>query len=506
MLREILYGIAGFVLLAYGSEWIMSLFDDPREPKRLQSKIPLFGHLLGMMKYSSGYHGITSKQTDQEIYTVAIFNTKLYIAKTARLIPVIQKASKTLSFRPFMQTAAKLMGGAKPETFEVFGTEWVDTFSHAHKHSLAPGPSLDEQNLRMGDRALIDIEQLLPKEKDGVSKVRLCEWSRYTVVQASACGIFGVEHPFRDPKIDKAFWKWQSYLPLHMVNLDITGKGYAAREIVFDAFRKYNKSLPSDVSLVYKERLRSMQEAGIDEDDICKQQATFGTAAFANTFPILHWTIYELFSRPELLEDVRKEVSEKAISGDNKKGFKLDVAALKTKCPLILSIFQETQRMRHVHANIRKITEDTLLDGKYLLKAGHYVMMPGQPIHTNKTTWGESADQFDPYRFVPKDASDRKNVASSSFVAWGAPPHLCPARQFASTEILIVVALLATRCEIAPSSGKWVKDPALFTGDMATMYTPKKDIEVEVRSREEWDGQWSLEMGESKTRISLASG
>jgi nitrogen fixation protein len=51
-----------------------------------------------------------------------------------------------------------------------------------------------------------------------------------------------------------------------------------------------------------------------------------------------------------------------------------------------------------------------------------------------------------------------------------------------------------------------VKDPALFTGDMATMYTPKKDIEVEVRSREEWDGQWSLEMGESKTRISLASG
>jgi cytochrome P450 len=291
-----------------------------------------------------------------------------------------------------------------------------------------------------------------------------------------------------------------------MVNLDITGKGYAAREIVFDAFRKYNKSLPNDVSLVYKERLRSMQEAGIDEDDICKQQATFGTAAFANTFPILHWTIYELFSRPELLEEVRKEVSEKAISGDKKTGFKLDVAALKTKCPLILSIFQETQRMRHVHANIRKITEDTLLDGKYLLKAGHYVMMPGQPVHTNKTTWGESADQFDPYRFVPKDSSDRKNVASSSFVAWGAPPHLCPARQFASTEILIVVALLAIRCEIAPTTGKWVKDPALFTGDMATMYTPKKDIEVEVRSREEWDGQWSLEMGESKTRISLASG
>ncbi|KAF4999358.1 hypothetical protein FGRMN_2499 [Fusarium graminum] len=478
MFKEVLYGIAGFVLLAYGSEWILSLFDDPREPKRLQSKIPLFGHLLGMMKYSSGYHGITSKQTDQEIYTVAIFNTKLYVAKTARLIPVIQKASKTLSFRPFMQTAAKLMGGANPQTIEVFGTEWVDSFSHAHKQGLAPGPSLDEQNLRMGDRALIDIEQLLPKEKDGVSKVLLCEWAR----------------------------EWQAYLPLHMINLDITGKGYAAREIVFNAFRKYNKNLPGDISLVYKERSRAMEEAGIDEDDICKQQATFGTAAFANTFPILHWTIWELFSRPELLEEVRKEVAEQAISGDKETGFKLDVAALKTKCSLILSIFQETQRMRHVHANIRKITEDTLLDGKYLLKAGHYVMMPGQPVHTNKTTWGESADEFDPYRFVPKDPTDRKAVASSSFVAWGAPPHLCPARQFASTEILIVVALLAIRCDIIPTTGKWAKNPALSTSDMATTYTPKKDTEIEVRSREDWVGQWSLKMGESKTRISLASG
>lgn len=287
-----------------------------------------------------------------------------------------------------------------------------------------------------------------------------------------------------------------------MVNLDITGKGYAARQIVFDAFRKYNKNLPSDVSFIYKERLRSMQEAGIDEDDICKQQATFGTAAFANTVPIMYWTIYELFSRPDLLEEVRKEVIEQAVSGDKESGFKVDVAALKTKCPLTLSVFQETQRLRHVHANIRKVTEDTLLDGKYLLKAGHYVMMPGQPVHTNTSTWGPTADQFDPYRFT-KDSSDRK---ASSFVAWGAPPHLCPARQFATTEILIVIALLAVRSDIAPVKGEWVKNPALNTGDMATVYTPKKSVEVEVRKRDDWDGEWSLRMGESKTRISLASG
>jgi cytochrome P450 len=300
--------------------------------------------------------------------------------------------------------------------------------------------------------------------------------------------------------------KWQDYLPLHLINLDITGKGYAAREIVFDAFRKYNKNIPVDVSAVYMARLRSMQEAGIDEDDICKQQATFGTAAFANTVPILYWTIYELFSRAELLDEVRREVTEQAVSGTKETGFVVDVAALKTKCPLLLSVYQETQRTRHVHANIRKVTEDTLLDGKYLLKAGQFVMMPGQPVHSNQTTWGESADVFDPYRFMPKDGSDKKAIASSSFVAWGAPPHLCPARQFAATEILIVLALLSVRCDMAPTSGQWAKNPALNTGDMATVYTPKKDVEVQVRRRGEWDGEWSLRMGESKTRVSLASG
>ena len=286
-------------------------------------------------------------------------------------------------------------------------------------------------------------------------------------------------------------------MPLHLIGLDITGKGYKAREIVFDAFRKYNKNIPSDVSAVYMARQRTMQEAGIDEDDVCKQQATFGTAAFANTVPILHWTIYELFSKGELLEEVRREVIENAVTGNKEDGFVLDVASLKTKCPLLLSVYQETQRTRHVHANIRKVTHDTLLDDKYLLKAGQFVMMPGEPIHTNTTIWGPSAESFDPYRFV------NQKTVSSSFVAWGAPPHLCPARQFASTEIMIVVALLAVRCEL---KAEWVKKPSLNTGDMATIYTPKKDTEVDVVRRGEWDGAWRLEMGESKTRVSLASG
>ncbi|KAH7118584.1 cytochrome P450 [Dactylonectria estremocensis] len=480
MLREIAYSFAGLVLLAYAAEWALTLFDDPREPQRVQPLVPLIGHLLGMIQKGTAYYSDTSNKTNAEIYTLSIGRTKLYIAKTRRLTPMIQKSHKTLSFRPFMQTASKIMGDVTDETYALFGTDMVDDLSHGVKIALGPGQFLDKQNLRMGKCVMSDIDDLV---RSGTNKTLLLEWTRHAVVQASSC----------------------AYLPSHMVGMDLTRKGYAAREVVFQAFRQYCSHVPDDSSEIFLSRTRVMREAGVCEEDICKQQATFGTAAFANTAPALYWATYELFSRPEVLEEVRAQVAEHAVSGSKESGFKLNVSALKTKCPLLLSVFQETQRTRHMHANIRKVTADTLLDGKYLLKAGNFVQMPGNPIHTNPEIWGDTVDVFDPYRFVPKD--DRKPILPSGFLAWGAPPHLCPARQFAATEILIVLASLAMRVDMAPAAmGRWERNPAVNVGDMVTIYNPKKDVQVEVREREAWAGDWALEMGDSKTRVSLASG
>lgn len=300
---------------------------------------------------------------------------------------------------------------------------------------------------------------------------------------------------------------WEDYMSAHMTGTDIIGKGYKAREVVFKAFETYCKNIPQDASHVVFERQRVLSEGGISEVDRYKQEASFCTAVFANTTPTAYWTIYELFSRPDVLTELREEVVGKAVSGSKEDGFVIDVAALKTECPLLLSVYQEAQRTRHIHANIRKVMADTLLDGRYMLKKGGYLQMPGQPIHRNGEAWGSSAEVFDPYRFVPKPGSDRKSVAPSNFVAWGAAPHLCPARQFASTEIMIMVALLAMRVDMKPArGGEWERDPAVNTAQMVSIYNPLKDPLVEVRAREEYLGRWSLKMGESKTRVSLASG
>jgi len=62
MIRELAYGIAGLVLLAYAVDFLFSLGDDPREPPRIRPKVPLIGHLLGIMGSGPVYYSQTRSE------------------------------------------------------------------------------------------------------------------------------------------------------------------------------------------------------------------------------------------------------------------------------------------------------------------------------------------------------------------------------------------------------------------------------------------------------------
>lgn len=55
MLRELIYSSIGLVLLAYALDYTIGFANDAREPKRVEPKVPLIGHLLGMVKYGGSY-------------------------------------------------------------------------------------------------------------------------------------------------------------------------------------------------------------------------------------------------------------------------------------------------------------------------------------------------------------------------------------------------------------------------------------------------------------------
>lgn len=142
---------------------------------------------------------------------MSILNFKLYTSTSTRLLPAIQRQSKALSFRPMIQHVARRWGDASDETNAIFGgSHLVTDFSRAMKLSLAPGPHLDEQNTRMGNRALLEIDELLLLSSSGPNQlgrqIRLLQWARHAVVQASSCGVYGARHPFIDPEVEQAFW------------------------------------------------------------------------------------------------------------------------------------------------------------------------------------------------------------------------------------------------------------------------------------------------------------
>lgn len=141
---------------------------------------------------------------DAEVYTLGIFNLKLYTSVSTRLLPAIQRQSKTLSFRPMVQMAARKWGDASEQANEIFASpHFINEDSQLLRQSLAPGPHLDEMNQRMGSSVLVELSELL---KGPSKQIKLLDWARCAVTQASSCGVYGTRHPFLDLEVLKAFW------------------------------------------------------------------------------------------------------------------------------------------------------------------------------------------------------------------------------------------------------------------------------------------------------------
>lgn len=274
-----------------------------------------------------------------------------------------------------------------------------------------------------------------------------------------------------------------------------------ARERLVNAFVKYHRGDHSDAAQIIKQRVKLMQDYGAPDEDVARMHLFFGQGVLPNSVPAAFWTIYEVFSRPDLVHRLREAIIEHGIHRDARSDtIELDVSALKTRVPLLLAVLEETQRVRGANATFRKVQTDTVL-GDYHLKRGNWIQIPHQPVHHDSRIWGTDPLQYNPDRFLGK------TLPSNSLSAWGTAPHLCPARQFASTEIMVLIALLVLRVEIVPIGGSGWRKLKVRPFEAATIPPPAQELEVEIRPREGWnEGLWVLKMGESKTRVPLASG
>jgi cytochrome P450 len=284
-------------------------------------------------------------------------------------------------------------------------------------------------------------------------------------------------------------------------------KAWKARNRIVAAFMDYYRAGGHlDSSQLTYARWETQKKGGATLEDIARLEAAAALGTLSNTVPAIFWMIFDIFSRPELLEEVRDQVAQYAVQVDAQGVHTIDLAEIKEKCPLLVSAFQEMLRLRSNTVPIRVLYEDTILNDKYLLKAGGILQMPAHAINRDETIWGSDADEYDPHRFVKINQSDSRKKANG-FLSFGTSPHVCPGRHFATGEILALTAMLVLRYDIVPLDGEW-NEPRINKAAITSSTKPlAEEFKVVATARREFKGtKWAFRVSEGKGKYGLIIG
>lgn len=283
-------------------------------------------------------------------------------------------------------------------------------------------------------------------------------------------------------------------------------KPIAAREKVAKAFEKYYEAGGVEKASAYA-RLR--YQVSIDNKvplaDIARYEVGGSNAVLVNTAPTAFWTLLLFFSHPGLLAEIRKEIDACTKTTNKSDGSvvkSIDITTLKEACPLLLSSYQESLRYSSMGSSVREVMEDTYLD-RWLLKKGAMLQMPSRVIHQDASLWGNNVTEFEPRRFLPEEKDRPRNAY---FRAFGGGKTLCPGRHFATNEVLAVVAVFVARLDMKPVGGEWKHPTTLNTNVAAVIMEPDDDIEVEIKTREGFEGvKWEVGLRSSDKVFALVT-
>ena len=131
----------------------------------------------------------------------------MYIVNSTRLIPLLQKQWRTVSFAAIAADAGFTVGMSK-EAVKVmhedltsehgFSVSWPRYIIPA----LSPGKDLDAINRRSVEVLADEMKTL---KATGTVRLGLSQWSRRVMVTATTEAVWGPQNPYRDPAVVEAW-------------------------------------------------------------------------------------------------------------------------------------------------------------------------------------------------------------------------------------------------------------------------------------------------------------
>ncbi|KAF2742740.1 cytochrome P450 [Sporormia fimetaria CBS 119925] len=481
-----------------------------QEPPVIHPRLPFIGHAVGMARRGPHYFKQLSSRMNSGIATLPMLNGRMYVVSSPELASQVQRASKTLDFvQLIVDVAPRMICLSKEgsiilstaESKQKPGERMVNTVvNHVIHPFLTPTAIADIVSSQLQDLTSFLNNRPATQEKENLYRLLMNEFIKVTMVT-----FYGPENPFAmHPELVDDFLVWERDLPMLMIGVVpqwTARKQYLALQRIRVGFEEYITAgrFEQAYDLV---RLRhqahvdagfSLQDRALMEIPMC---LAFGINAAATSF----WMVNNIFSRPELLEEIRSELL-RTLEGSHT----ISYTKIRASCPLLYSTLRETLRLVATLSTTRVTIDDTIIGKEYLLKKGNIVQIIGSAIHADKEIWGADVDTFNPRRFYysqngTKTADDgsvpgRKEdqIHAAAFRSFGGGASLCPGRDFAAIELLTVTAALVLSFDITPAEGyKW--DPPFDDKRFLIAVTkPKEDIFVNFKRRTDTEGvNWVL--------------
>ncbi|KAK3349907.1 cytochrome P450 [Lasiosphaeria hispida] len=512
----VIAAVGGVYLLLYRMQTARK---HPDEPPIVASAVPYVGHLLGMAMQGGRYvKGIGLRNRDKPIFTLPVPGSRIYIVTDPSLAAAVQRASKTLSFTPLVPDIITRILGLDADTVAIVRRH-LDPEPGAPRGVLAdmhdmvyaylgPGDALNDLSLAAARELARQVNAYTAAFSEPET-VDLLVWVRHFVTLGTATFLYGKQNPLTarpELGLENAFWDFDHGLGRLLMGVlpSLTARApYRGREALAAALTDYlaDVDLDTAVSPIIQKRVAIMRAHGMSPAAAARCEVSFLFAGIVNTATTTFWVVLQIFARKELLACVREELAGAVVDASDGK-LHLDLDAVKTRCPTLLSVFRECLRVGSDNYSTRLVKTDTILAGRHFLRAGSVVQVAGGVIHADPGIWGPDADEFDPKRFVKLQDSasssgsttgsgtdggkPQQQVHPAAFRAFGGGKTLCPGRHFATNEILAFVAMIVLGFDLdAADGGGEIAVPGKEDGVLPVhILEPKAAVDVRIRVRD----------------------
>jgi cytochrome P450 len=436
---------------------------------------------------------------------------RVYVVTSPTLAVAVQRAASTLDFDELIVEVSPRLVGSSAETRSILrdplakqeGRKRMVTKSHD-----VINPPLAAHKMRdISQNQLNHFSDYFNSFKDG-DEVDIYKSVTREVSAASMRSFYGPQNPFAvHPELLEKYWEWDEGVIGYTVGVfpKITArKAYYALEACVQGFIEYTeKGLHSQAHPFLQARKKMHEEEGISQHEHARLEMGISFGFNSNASITSFWMINNIFSRPDLLSQIREEIYVNAFEAPGT----ISASKLRDACPLLNSTWRETVRLIAPMTSARIVLEDTILADTYFLRKGSVVQIAGGVLHSDTEIWGPDASSFNARRFlytlngtktdIDGSVTDSKTntIHSGAFRGFGGGTSLCPGRHFAQLEVTSLAAVFVLGFDVQPTKGSaW--DPPLDDKKFPLAVTkPVKGVRVGLKKRAGWEGvKWDLEV------------